>query len=140
MGAVLDVPLLGRMRLLRRLGELRRRLSARRRDELRKERSRSLQQQRGVVELDHAPRIHDGDPVVVDDRVQPVRDREQRAFRAGGAQHRRRADVGLGVDGRGRLVEQHESRAAQQRTRKAQQLALAHLPRARARRGGAAKG
>ena len=34
MGAVLDVPLLGRMRLLRRLGELRRRLSARRRDEL----------------------------------------------------------------------------------------------------------
>mgnify|MGYP005625161785 CR=1 FL=1 len=57
MGAVLDVPLalLNRMRLLRRLGELRRRLSARRRDELRKERSRSLQQHRGVVELDHVP-------------------------------------------------------------------------------------
>ena len=71
------MPLLGRMRLLRRLGELRRRLSARRRDELRKERSRSLQQQRGVVELDHAPRIHDGDPVVVDDRVQPVRIRSR---------------------------------------------------------------
>lgn len=63
MGAVLDVPLLGRMRLLRRLGELRRRLSARRRDELRKERSRSLQLQRGVVELDHAPRIHDGNRI-----------------------------------------------------------------------------
>ena len=128
MGAIL-VPLLGRMRVLRRLGELRRRLGARRRDELREERRRSLQQHRSVVELGHSPRIHYGDAIVIDDRVQPVRDREQRALGACGAQHRRRADVGLGVDGRGRLVEQHEPRAAQQRTRKAQQLALTHLPR-----------
>mmetsp|Transcript_12183 Transcript_12183/g.39126 ORF Transcript_12183/g.39126 Transcript_12183/m.39126 type:complete len:212 (+) Transcript_12183:187-822(+) len=74
------------------------------------------------------PRVHHKDPVVVDNRVQPVCNGEQ--GHVGHVRPQGALDAGVGrvVDGRGGLVQQQHGWRAERGPGEAQKLTLAHGP------------
>mmetsp|Transcript_29498 Transcript_29498/g.89622 ORF Transcript_29498/g.89622 Transcript_29498/m.89622 type:complete len:490 (+) Transcript_29498:1116-2585(+) len=76
--------------------------------------------------LDRLPRVHDHHPVALHDGVEPVGDGEHGGVGHLAAQRLLDQLVRLHVDGSGRLVEDENARALEQRPRHADELPLTH--------------
>ena len=94
------------------------------RHELREERVLIGEEHGGRVELGELALVEDHDLRRVHDRVQPVRDGQDGGVTEDLTDARLQDRVGLIVDGRGRLVEGDEPRAAEGGAGEADQLAL----------------